>query len=159
MMLLLRLLADQGRTVVLTTHAISHVDVCDNLVLVGPGGYVIYAGRPDDAPEWFGVPSLGDVFSLVENPEASSEAAQRLAERDAKENADALRVAIAPVVSSSPVATEGAVGIARPASVRRRGARHCSIRVESSPGATSSCSLATERRWRLVCSRVSPWLS
>jgi ABC-type multidrug transport system ATPase subunit len=115
MMLLLRLLADQGRTVVLTTHAISHVDVCDNLVLVGPGGYVIYAGRPDDAPEWFGVPSLGDVFSLVENPEASSEAAQRLAERDAKENADALRVAIAPVVSSSPVATEGAVGIARPA--------------------------------------------
>ena len=34
MMLLLRLLADQGRTVVLTTHAIAHVDVCDELVLV-----------------------------------------------------------------------------------------------------------------------------
>jgi ABC-type multidrug transport system ATPase subunit/pSer/pThr/pTyr-binding forkhead associated (FHA) protein len=115
MMLLLRLLADQGRTVVLTTHAISHVDVCDNLVLVGPGGYVIYAGRPDDAPEWFGVPSLGDVFSLVENPEASSEAAQRLAERDAKGSDVALRASGAPVSLGGPVASEGASGIARPA--------------------------------------------
>jgi len=114
MMLLLRLLADQGRTVVLTTHAISHVDVCDNLVLVGPGGYVIYAGRPDDAPEWFGVPSLGDVFSLVESPEASSEAAERLAERDAKESVTSGATA-PPVISLGPVATEGASGIARPA--------------------------------------------
>ena len=77
MMLLLRLLADQGRTIVLTTHAIAHVDVCDTLVLVGPGGYVIYAGHPEDAPSWFGVPSLGDVFSLVDSPEASARAANR----------------------------------------------------------------------------------
>ncbi len=77
MMLLLRLLADQGRTVVLTTHAIAHVDVCDTLVLVGPGGHVIYAGGPDAALDWFGVPALGDVFSLVETPETARQAAQR----------------------------------------------------------------------------------
>jgi ABC-type multidrug transport system ATPase subunit len=79
MMLLLRLLADQGRTVVLTTHAITHVDVCDTLVLVGPGGHVIYAGAPQAALDWFGVQSLGDVFSLVESPEAARNAAAKAA--------------------------------------------------------------------------------
>lgn len=78
MMLLLRLLADQGRTVVLTTHAIAHVDVCDTLVLVGPGGHIIYAGGPDAAPGWFGAPALGDIFSLVETPDAARQAARRV---------------------------------------------------------------------------------
>lgn len=78
MMLLLRLLADQGRTVVLTTHAIAHVDVCDTLVLVGPGGHVIYAGPPQAALDWFGVQSLGDVFSLVETAEGAAVAARRV---------------------------------------------------------------------------------
>ncbi len=77
MMLLLRLLADQGRTVVLTTHAIAHVDVCDTLVLVGPGGNVIYAGAPQAALDWFGVQTLGDVFALVDTADSAAQAAQR----------------------------------------------------------------------------------
>jgi ABC-type multidrug transport system ATPase subunit len=118
MMLLLRLLADQGRTVVLTTHAIAHVDVCDTLVLVGPGGFVIYAGHPEDAPAWFGVPSLGDVFSLIETPEASSTAAFRLTQEAA---AAAATSATAPPILGGEVRmavsrkpTEGVSGIARP---------------------------------------------
>jgi ABC transport system ATP-binding/permease protein len=116
MMLLLRLLADQGRTVVLTTHAIAHVDVCDTLVLVGPGGYVIYAGPPEEASAWFGVPSLGDIFSLVETPDASSKAAIR--------QSQSLQIAASrpdPVTSALPGGqakplplAEGASGIARP---------------------------------------------
>ncbi len=78
MMLMLRLLADQGRTVILTTHAIAQVDVCDTLVLVGPGGHVIYAGPPGMALGWFGVQALGDVFSLIETPEAARQAALRV---------------------------------------------------------------------------------
>lgn len=80
MMLLLRLLADQGRTVVLTTHAIAHVDVCDTLVLVGPGGNVIYAGPPDAALDWFGVQALSDVFALIDTPDAAAAAARRVRE-------------------------------------------------------------------------------
>lgn len=76
MMLLLRLLADQGRTVLITTHAIAHVDVCDNLILVGPGGHVIYAGPPAAAVDSFQVGTLGDVFSIIDSPEAAAEAAQ-----------------------------------------------------------------------------------
>jgi ABC-type multidrug transport system ATPase subunit/pSer/pThr/pTyr-binding forkhead associated (FHA) protein len=78
MMLLLRLLADQGRTVVLTTHAISHVDVCDNLILVGPGGNVIYAGDPEQALPWFGVQTLGEAFGLWETKEEAVHYAARL---------------------------------------------------------------------------------
>ncbi|MGH9098522.1 MAG: ATP-binding cassette domain-containing protein, partial [Acidimicrobiales bacterium] len=81
-MLLLRLLADQGRTVVLATHSLAHVDVCDTLALLGPGGHVIYTGKPDQAPAWFGVHSLGDTFSLVETPEAAAEAATRVTDSE-----------------------------------------------------------------------------
>ena len=112
MMLLLRLLADQGRTVVLTTHAIAHVDVCDTLVLVGPGGYVIYAGHPDDAPTWFGVPSLGDVFSLIDNPDASAQAAARR-NGSAPPDTRLSRTPVTRTTDSSP--GEGATGIAKPA--------------------------------------------
>src|SRR5262249_50628804 len=81
MMLLLRLLADQGRTVVLTTHAIAHLDVCHTLVLGGPGGHVSHPGAPDEAVDWFGVQSLGDVFSLVESAEVAARAADRVRQR------------------------------------------------------------------------------
>ena len=77
MMLLLRLLADGGRTVILTTHAVAHVDVCDQLVLVGPGGSVIYAGPPRDVCKWFGVDSVSDVYSLIDTPEAAQAADMR----------------------------------------------------------------------------------
>jgi ABC-type multidrug transport system ATPase subunit/pSer/pThr/pTyr-binding forkhead associated (FHA) protein len=77
MMLLLRLLADQGRTVLLTTHAIAHVDVCDTLILVGPGGHVMYAGPPDGAAESFEVDGLGDVFSATDTPEVAAQAAAK----------------------------------------------------------------------------------
>jgi ABC-type multidrug transport system ATPase subunit/pSer/pThr/pTyr-binding forkhead associated (FHA) protein len=109
MMLLLRLLADQGRTVVLTTHAIAHVDVCDTLVLVGPGGNVIYAGPPDAALEWFGVQTLGDVFSLVETPDAAAAAARRVRERQlaAVGAAPAARPAPLGPPSQGPVAEAG----------------------------------------------------
>ena len=78
MMLLLRLLADQGRTVVLTTHAISYIDVCDTLILVGPGGHIIYCGPPSNALTWFGVDTLADVFALIDREETSRQAALRV---------------------------------------------------------------------------------
>lgn len=121
MMLLLRLLADQGRTVILTTHAIAHVDVCDTLVLVGPGGFVIYAGNPEDAPEWFGVPSLGDVFSLIESPEASSQAADRLHQQQTDKVAASIGGSARASTTLEPVepkvtggSMSGAIGLARP---------------------------------------------
>ncbi len=122
MMLLLRLLADQGRTVVLTTHAIAHVDVCDTLVLVGPGGHVIYADAPEAALDWFGVQALGDVFSLVDSPDAARQAARRVLLAQASNGSGPgpamtgrRQTGMTSAVAAVPVARpEGGLGGARP---------------------------------------------
>jgi ABC-type multidrug transport system ATPase subunit/pSer/pThr/pTyr-binding forkhead associated (FHA) protein len=111
MMLLLRLLADQGRTVVLTTHAIAHVDVCDTLVLVGPGGHVIYAGPPEAATDWFGVASLGDVFAMVETPQAAAQAAARVLQGAEPRTAQRMAVGPAPALAEDPSAVHSAAGL------------------------------------------------
>ncbi|MGH3151049.1 MAG: ATP-binding cassette domain-containing protein, partial [Streptosporangiaceae bacterium] len=108
MMLMLRLLADQGRTVVLTTHAIAQVDVCDTLVLVGPGGHVIYADAPTAALGWFGVQALGDVFSLIESPEAAGQAARRVLEAQSRAGEEPGPGDAVPV--SAPVQAAGRAG-------------------------------------------------
>ena len=78
MMFLLRLLADQGRTVILITHNIAHIDLCDRLVIVAPGGHIVYAAEPELVTEHFGVETLGDVFLAIDTPESAAEAARRL---------------------------------------------------------------------------------
>jgi ABC transport system ATP-binding/permease protein len=115
MMLLLRLLADQGRTVVLTTHAIAHVDVCDTLVLVGPGGHVIYADAPEAALGWFGVQALGDVFSLVESPDAARQAAGRaLLAQQVDGSGPGHPAGASAIHRPPPSGRDGALGGARP---------------------------------------------
>ena len=116
MMLMLRLLADEGRTVILTTHAIAQVDVCDTLVLVGPGGHVIYADAPGAALGWFGVQALGDVFSLIETPDTASQAAARLPAGNEPQAGDQLGPeAETATASLSPASgRDGGMGGARP---------------------------------------------
>jgi len=53
MMALLRELADQGRTVILVTHATANIEVCDRITFLGRGGYLCYFGPPQDAPSFF----------------------------------------------------------------------------------------------------------
>ena len=53
MMGLLRELANQGRTVVLVTHATANIEVCDRIAFLGRGGYLCYFGPPQNAPDFF----------------------------------------------------------------------------------------------------------
>ncbi|MBI9046979.1 MAG: FHA domain-containing protein [Anaerolineaceae bacterium] len=53
MMKLLRHLADQGRTVVLITHATKNVMMCDKVIFLARGGYVAYYGAPEKALAYF----------------------------------------------------------------------------------------------------------
>lgn len=46
MMRLLRKLADQGRTILLITHATKNVMMCDMVVFLAKGGRVVYFGPP-----------------------------------------------------------------------------------------------------------------
>jgi ABC-type multidrug transport system ATPase subunit len=57
MMNLLRELADQGRTVVLVTHATGNIETCDRLTFMGLGGNLCYFGPPQEALSFFEMPS------------------------------------------------------------------------------------------------------
>ena len=56
----LRGLADDGRTVVVVTHNVANLDVCDRLLLLAPGGTVAYFGPPREALQYFGVTDFAD---------------------------------------------------------------------------------------------------
>ena len=53
MMKLLRRLADQGRSVILVTHATKNVMLCDKVVFLATGGHLAYYGPPDEALQYF----------------------------------------------------------------------------------------------------------
>jgi len=53
MMKLLRKLADQGRTILLITHATKNVMMCDKVIFLARGGYVAYFGPPEEALPYF----------------------------------------------------------------------------------------------------------
>ncbi|WP_088243146.1 ATP-binding cassette domain-containing protein, partial [Calothrix rhizosoleniae] len=57
MMHLLRDLANQGRTVVLVTHATANIEACDRIVFMGRGGKLCYFGAPGEALNFFEMPS------------------------------------------------------------------------------------------------------
>ncbi|MBE9506539.1 MAG: FHA domain-containing protein, partial [Chloroflexi bacterium] len=53
MMRLLRKLADQGRTIVLITHATKNVMMCDKVIILVRGGHMAYYGPPEEALTYF----------------------------------------------------------------------------------------------------------
>ncbi|MEU2544252.1 FHA domain-containing protein [Streptomyces roseolus] len=63
---MLRGLADDGRTVVVVTHSVLSLDVCDRLLVLAPGGRVAYYGPPDDALSFFGFEQWPEAFEAFE---------------------------------------------------------------------------------------------
>ncbi|MFI1012071.1 FHA domain-containing protein [Streptomyces sp. NPDC020965] len=66
-MQLLRGLADDGRTVLVVTHSVAELHLCDKLLVMAPGGSVAYFGPPEEALNFFGYTTWADVFSAFEN--------------------------------------------------------------------------------------------
>ncbi|MFD7552745.1 FHA domain-containing protein [Streptomyces sp. NPDC059578] len=66
-MQLLRGLADDGRTVLVVTHSVAELALCDKLLVMAPGGSVAYFGPPEEALNFFGYDTWADVFSAFEN--------------------------------------------------------------------------------------------
>ncbi len=53
LMRLLRQLADDGRTIVLVTHATKNVMMCDKVIFLAKGGYLAFFGPPEEALTFF----------------------------------------------------------------------------------------------------------
>lgn len=73
MMRLLRKLADQGRTVILITHATQNLQLCDQVLFLARGGQVAFYGAPAEALTYFGVSNFADIYVKLEQERSSQE--------------------------------------------------------------------------------------
>ncbi len=64
-MLMLRQLADAGRVVMVVTHSVSYLDVCDQILLIAPGGKTAFCGPPDQVESTMGTRNWADIFANV----------------------------------------------------------------------------------------------
>jgi ABC-type multidrug transport system ATPase subunit/ABC-type multidrug transport system permease subunit len=64
---MLRGLADDGRTVIVVTHSVLSLEVCDRLLVLAPGGRIAYYGPPEDALAFFGFAEWPEAFEAFEN--------------------------------------------------------------------------------------------
>lgn len=65
-MQLFRELADSGRTVVVVTHSLQSLDLCDRVLFLASGGRTAYFGPPQEALEYFGASDYADIFTRLE---------------------------------------------------------------------------------------------
>ncbi|MFC0506369.1 ATP-binding cassette domain-containing protein [Micromonospora costi] len=65
----LRALADAGATVVLSTHQVTDVELCDRVVVLTRQGRLAFAGPPAAARDFFGVRSLAEVYLRLDEAE------------------------------------------------------------------------------------------
>ncbi|MEV0321675.1 FHA domain-containing protein [Streptomyces sp. NPDC050658] len=63
---MLRGLADDGRTVIVVTHSVLSLDVCDRLLVLAAGGRIAYYGPPQDSLPFFGFEEWPEAFEAFE---------------------------------------------------------------------------------------------
>ncbi|MFG2710703.1 FHA domain-containing protein [Streptomyces goshikiensis] len=73
---MLRGLADDGRTVIVVTHSVLSLDVCDRLLVLAPGGRVAYYGPPEETLGFFGYAQWPEAFEAFENERGRDWAAE-----------------------------------------------------------------------------------
>jgi ABC-type multidrug transport system ATPase subunit len=73
-MTMLRGLADAGRVVVVVTHSLDYLDVCDQVLLLGPGGKQAFFGPPTELGPAMGSTDWADIFTDLEaDPDAAQQ--------------------------------------------------------------------------------------
>jgi ABC transport system ATP-binding/permease protein len=72
-MTMLRQLADAGRVVLVVTHSLTYLDVCDQVLLLAPGGKTAFYGPPNQIGASMGTTNWADIFSSVAgDPDAAN---------------------------------------------------------------------------------------
>ncbi len=73
-MTMLRQLADAGRVVLVVTHSLTYLDVCDQVLLLAPGGKTAFYGPPNQIGPSMGTTNWADIFSSVAgDPDAAAQ--------------------------------------------------------------------------------------
>ncbi|MQY25065.1 FHA domain-containing protein [Nocardia aurantia] len=64
-MIMLRELADAGRTVIVVTHSVACLDMCDQVLLLAPGGKTAFCGHPGAVGDFLGTSDWAEIFARV----------------------------------------------------------------------------------------------
>lgn len=64
-MTLLRKIADNGTTVILSAHTVSNLDLCDEIIFMGQQGKICYTGSYQDAFTYFDVQQFVDIYEIL----------------------------------------------------------------------------------------------
>ncbi|MBO5552055.1 MAG: ATP-binding cassette domain-containing protein, partial [Lachnospiraceae bacterium] len=89
LMQMLKRLSETGKTVIMVTHTVQNIGICDRLICMGNGGVLCYSGNPGKALEFFGKEDMIDIYDdLNENAKAVSE---RFAAEEARRRPDGSR--------------------------------------------------------------------
>jgi len=75
LMAMLKKLALTGKTVVMVTHTVQNISMCDKVICMGNGGRLCFSGTPKQAPGFFGKKSMTDIYEDLNGH--SEEAAER----------------------------------------------------------------------------------
>ncbi len=74
LMQMLKKLSETGKTVIMVTHTVQNINICDRLICMGNGGLLCYSGDPKRALDFFGKEDMTDIYDdLNENSKAVSE--------------------------------------------------------------------------------------
>ena len=60
-------LAHDGRTVIVVTHSVANLNLCDQLLVLVPGGKIAYFGPPKEGLKHFNQPGWAEVFQAFES--------------------------------------------------------------------------------------------
>jgi ABC transport system ATP-binding/permease protein len=69
-------LAHDGRTVIVVTHSVANLNLCDRLLVLVPGGKVAFFGPPGDGLRHFGKSDWAEVFQAFETEPSRDWAAE-----------------------------------------------------------------------------------
>ncbi|MYR08265.1 ATP-binding cassette domain-containing protein [Gordonia sp. SID5947] len=61
----LRRLADAGRVVVVVTHSLTYLSMCDQVLLLAPGGQTAFVGAPAEVVSAMGTDDWAEIFAFV----------------------------------------------------------------------------------------------
>lgn len=56
-----------GKTIVVITHTLQNIHLFDKIIFLAPGGQLCYYGKPENAPQFFGVSTLPDAYEKIKN--------------------------------------------------------------------------------------------
>ena len=74
LMQMLRSISMAGTTVIMVTHTVQNLDLCDRVICMGKGGRLCYSGAPKGALSYFGKDSYTDIYDAM-NEESEKYAA------------------------------------------------------------------------------------